>query len=156
MIKIYWFDILRDFAILWVFTAVAPYAILLCSAANLLEENSLREAMARSKLVAAILGLLIAGCLGKKPKVDRLVHLGVVGGVFWLTNLINIITTQKFTFNLWIKQLPLIALWVAVAGGLSLLFAPPREQDGGTNAEGTSGCDTPPSDKSEAKAEKSC
>lgn len=123
--RIKWWDVLRDTAIVW---AITFFGGLVVGVVLLLPAFQGQRVVlaAKANMITAPLAFTLIGCLGRRAKPDRLLHLGLAGVGIWLIGFTNVFIFPWATVIAWITSAVPIAVYVVVGGGLSLLFAPPR------------------------------
>ena len=118
--KIQWRDLIRDVAIIALFTLVGGGFMVSIWGG---QKDQTRIVFAVSNILFGIIGFTISGCLAK---VDRFKHLFIVAISLWILTLFNVLISGA-PFISWFLGIIPILIMMGVGGALSFLFVRPSK-----------------------------
>jgi hypothetical protein len=129
-----WKVLVRDVAIVWVFTALGGFVIGVTAKlfgvapdfGALLASPQMQIALSVSNLVFGIVAFSIVGAL---KKTDRFKHLFIVAIGAWLISAANMLF-MPLTLVQWLLGALFLAVIMAIGGGISFLFVPSPKASG--------------------------
>jgi len=110
--------IVRDVAIVWVFTAMGGFVVGIASSGLGQDPQRFVLALAASNLLLGTVAFTIVGCLAPP---ERWRHLGFVAIGSWLTGIINVFFLGV-TITQWILGAIFIAIIMGAGGAISYVF----------------------------------